>query len=591
MGDSLDEGNEIWNETSEEWIGVDECLLLSDGTYWDDEFKQDLDCLTYGRLVVSIMACYSGGLIDDLSGENRIIMTAANETYTGVTDAYTEEGGFDAGGGSISDRYCEWTEALIDSLHGGDTYYNPLTYAIVHKNVTIQADSNQDGHISMLEAWQYAWDHDEGRIDKRETNWLDDNNNRLPTYINGCDNATGPCDNGNLAAAIWFPPRHYNLTVQTYDYWYNSEISGADVWVDSGYVDESPVMVNMSSGHVWHNVTAAPVFYMSSIRYTFQNWEDNSTSNSRFVHLDSNQTITAYYVRDWYGGGCPYLSVWNGTHYVLDNNLLRDAEASNGTEVEDFYRLEQALTPVREVGGHSLYSLSLSEFEHEHSFFDQVKLFAVDHEADTNVAVSPSGEILTYQNPQAPLSAVDDQGVDRIALVHQPDGVYYQGYSSSFLVLNFGEVDAEAAKLVLRADRDLKLSIHVQTLNPESEWVDAAVVVPRTYWATEIVDLSSCLPTAGEFKVRLYFMSDHKLDYVGLDTTSQAEISLQEAHLLLAVHSEEWRVTTRLLGDDDIYVELIPDQQIILLFAVSKPSQSNRTFIFYTKGYYYSITS
>ena len=213
MGDSLDEGNEIWNETSEEWIGVDECLCLSDGTYWDDEFKQDLNCLTYGRLVVAIMACYSGGFIDDLTGENRIIMTAANETCTGVTDIYQEEGGFDAGGGLVSDRYCEWTEALIDALHGEDTYYDPFTYAIVHKNVTIQADSDQDGHVSMLEAWQYAWDHDEGRIDGKETNWLDDNNNGLPTYINGNDSWSEPCDNGSLAATLWFPLRDYNLAI------------------------------------------------------------------------------------------------------------------------------------------------------------------------------------------------------------------------------------------------------------------------------------------------------------------------------------------------------------------------------------------
>jgi hypothetical protein len=47
MGDSLDEGNEIWNETSEEWIGVDECLLLSDGTYWDDEFRFCYLCVCF----------------------------------------------------------------------------------------------------------------------------------------------------------------------------------------------------------------------------------------------------------------------------------------------------------------------------------------------------------------------------------------------------------------------------------------------------------------------------------------------------------------------------------------------------------------
>lgn len=241
MGDPLDEGNEIWNETSSEWIGVDECLKLAFGKYYfDDEFKQDLDCLTYGRLVVAIMACHSGGFIDDLSGENRTIMTAANETYSAAGEMYLEEGGWDTGNGT-RDMYCEWAEALLDGLHGEDTYYNPETQSIVHKNVAVQADASQDGHVSMLEAWQYAWNNSDGRIHGNETNWLDDNNNGLPTYVNGSDNATGPCDTGNLAATVWFSPRHYNLTVQAYDYWwYNSEISGADIWVDAGYVGGSP---------------------------------------------------------------------------------------------------------------------------------------------------------------------------------------------------------------------------------------------------------------------------------------------------------------------------------------------------------------
>ncbi|MGB9134274.1 MAG: hypothetical protein WCC63_01610, partial [Candidatus Bathyarchaeia archaeon] len=268
------------------------------------------------------------------------------------------------------------------------------------------------------------------------------------------------------------------------------------------------------------------------------------------------------------------------------------AEASNGTEVEDFYRLEQALTPVLEVGEYSLYSLSLSEFEHEHSFFDQVKLFTVGHDANINVAVSPTGEILTYQNPNAPLSAVDEQSVSWLEELSDIDGDYYEGYNGSFLILNFGEVTAQDAKLVMRADGPpLKYSIHIQVLDSAGNWMDVVSIIPRTYWATEIVDLSSYLPATGEFKVRLYFTSDHKLDYVGLDTTSQAEISLQEAQLLLAFHSEEWRVTTRLLCDDGVYAELVPGQQIILLFAASKPSESNRTVIFYARGYYYTLTN
>ena len=43
------------------------------------------------------------------------------------------------------------------------------------------------------------------------------------------------------------------------------------------------------------------------------------------------------------GEGSPYVSTWNGSAYVLDNNILGISEVSNGSDVEDFYRLEQTL--------------------------------------------------------------------------------------------------------------------------------------------------------------------------------------------------------------------------------------------------------
>jgi len=292
------------------------------------------------------------------------------------------------------------------------------------------------------------------------------------------------------------------------------------------------------------------------------------------------------------GGGCPFIYAWNGTEYVIDNNLLPASARSNGTEVEDYYRLEQNLAPVYE-GDYSYYSLLISEFQQEHSFFDQVQLYAVDHEASVNVAVSPTGEVLTYQNPSAPLSAVDDQGTSWLEELNDIDGNYYEGYNGSYLLLDFGDLNvSEGAKLVIRADPPQKYSIHVQVLDSAQNWNDVATVIPRALWSTDIVDLSSYLPDPnGELKVRLYFTDSHKVDFVGLDTTAQAQIYVEEASLLLAWHSEDGIVTTRLLSDDDIYAELIPEQQITLLFAANKQNGDQRTFIICVKGYYFTINN
>ena|GEM_PF-2620058 len=293
--------------------------------------------------------------------------------------------------------------------------------------------------------------------------------------------------------------------------------------------------------------------------------------------------------------GCPFVYVWNGSDFVLDNNLLPGSATSNGAEVEDYYRLEQDLVPFYEGYFNSYYSLRIGEFQQEHSYLDEVDLFAVDHATDVSVAVSPTGEILTYQSPYVPISAVDENNASWLDELSSIDGSYYESYNGSFLVLNFGEVNSSNAKIIIRADPPpdgppTKTSIHVQVLNSSESWVDVVSIIPRAYWATDIIDLSDYLLSDGEFIVRLYFTDNHRVDFVGLDTTPQAEIDVEDANLLWAYHSSEGAVTAELHSDDDVYAELVPDQQITLLFSAAKPDAEARTFIFYVKGCSYTIT-
>ena len=162
-----------------DWVGIDECLQVQDGWYWDDELASDLDTLSYAKLIFVRQGCvedgegcFGGGLIDDISGSKRIIMTATNETRHSYGD-------WDG------DGYSEWSEVFIDALYGKETYWNGTH--VVDTGNEVDADWNKDGHVSMWEAWDYAWNHDEARLAGFETPWLDDNGNGLPTYINGED--------------------------------------------------------------------------------------------------------------------------------------------------------------------------------------------------------------------------------------------------------------------------------------------------------------------------------------------------------------------------------------------------------------------
>jgi hypothetical protein len=192
---SSDEGPEVRESTlgidvnndgdKNDWVGVDESLQVQNGVYWDDDLASDLNTMNgrYAKLIFIRQGCiegnetcFGGGLIDDISGSKRIIMTATNETWS----SYGDTDGF----GQPGYGYSEWSERFIDALYGQRTHYYD---GVIDDSIIVNADQNNDGVISMWEAWKYAWDNDEMRLAGNETPWLDDNSNALPTYKNEAD--------------------------------------------------------------------------------------------------------------------------------------------------------------------------------------------------------------------------------------------------------------------------------------------------------------------------------------------------------------------------------------------------------------------
>jgi hypothetical protein len=331
---------------------------------------------------------------------------------------------------------------------------------------------------------------------------------------------------------------------------------------------------------------------------------DNDPFGASFTHLANQQISTGPGICLWFlpggSGGCPYVSTWDGTQYVLDNNILPAAEMSKGADVQDYYTLQQPLVPTYEGRAYSLYSLQVSEFEHEHDYIDQAKLFAVDHNSSVDVGVSPNGEILTYSNPVPAISAVDNNGADVLPLLNSVDGNYYQGYNGSYVTLTFAPADVSSGvKLVIREEDRLnggpptaKCPVYVQVLNPTEDWNTVTTLQTRTHWATDVINMTGYLPDhQGKFKVRLCFIAADRIDYVGMDTTPQSNIRVHVAELVSAVSSSQGDVTRLLRADDGKYAELLPGQQIVFTFKLPTNQNSQRTFIFYSIGHYYTIDS
>jgi len=292
------------------------------------------------------------------------------------------------------------------------------------------------------------------------------------------------------------------------------------------------------------------------------------------------------------GGYCPFVFVWDGTHYVPDNNVLPRSVLSNGADVEDHYGVEKPL-----VSREGKYSLLLGEFGGDHSYFDRVGLLAVDHEYDVNIALTPRGDVLTYKKPVAPTSAMDNNGSSRLSEIRYMDGnvsdpkTYFQGTPNDYLILNFGKVNSDNAKLILRDDMK-KMDdpcILVQVKDGNGSWQTVEVLIPRAYWSIEAVNLSSYIVHGQDLWVRLYWSQPHRLDYVGLDTTKQEDYEILTANLVSATHSTQGDVKALLTQNDTLYAELIPNQQIQLEFTLPNNTSQARTYILYTKGRYCTI--
>jgi tetratricopeptide (TPR) repeat protein len=93
-------------------------------------------------------------------------------------------------------------------------------------------------------------------------------------------------------------------------------------------------------------------------------------------------------------GSCPLIFVWNGTafQYVTDVLGVAPLGAMSGdgkffpTDHTEYISLPGAsLAPKQDAAGHSTYEVHLTEELSEVSYFDQVKLIAVDHPADVEI--------------------------------------------------------------------------------------------------------------------------------------------------------------------------------------------------------------
>jgi len=308
-------------------------------------------------------------------------------------------------------------------------------------------------------------------------------------------------------------------------------------------------------------------------------------------------TLTLEVWEDQYAyASCPWVYTWNGEEFVKDNDVYSTARGE-AKEFTDYYTLNKPLVPKD-----GQYLLELRETEAESSYTDLVQLITIDHAAGVEVAADDNGNIWTYSSPSQPDSAVDDQGNNVLSEVATEDDTGFNGYNDDYIVLDFSSLDiTNGATLVLsvqgfqtdsNGEGEPTLTrpwVHIQTQDTNGDWVTRNEFYPRMEWSTSAYDLSEYMATSQ--MVRLYITSCHEgkyhvIDYIGLDTSSQAPTTINVLSATSAVHSVNGDVIDSISTSDDSYASMTPLESTAFAFDAPALAGEVRDFVFISEGYY-----
>ncbi len=129
----LQDSNSDENDTQ----SIDETMCRYNASSYldDDTFASHINSMNADHMIMLFEPCFSGGFLADVSGSDRVVMSAATENEFSWA---LKGGGYDA-----------FAYHFTSAVNGHDPQGNQ-----------VNADSNGNGRVSILEAFQYATNND-----------------------------------------------------------------------------------------------------------------------------------------------------------------------------------------------------------------------------------------------------------------------------------------------------------------------------------------------------------------------------------------------------------------------------------------------
>ena len=384
-----------------------------------------------------------------------------------------------------------------------------------------------------------------------------------------------------------------------------------------------------------HTITVQDPYETNTAIFKFNYWSDGDTHATKTVNLQRRMSFVATYTLISGVASCPSLSIWNGTNYVYRTEVSAGTGylpyfeyfRENGARVFgysdpwDYIKLDSSQIQPR----NGYYDMTLTQYWDEIFYIDAAKLIVVDHSPDVDVYstswtrkynLEGQGTIYTVsKNSLTPISAVYG-GENVLPQISTLDGIYttrpsdweYQ-YHWDTLELNLGdlsnakeiklivagivnwppsEVTAEwVAKFVTQPGVPPFPVQYMEVKDANGRWVRVPDdrqfpmldVTPETF----VVNLTGLFPT-NDYSLRINMFFDARFDYIGMDTTPQQDVKIQEINPFSATLTQIFErnststgnftrygdVTALMCGADDEFVIGRQGDQVSLKFLTTE---------------------
>ena len=326
--------------------------------------------------------------------------------------------------------------------------------------------------------------------------------------------------------------------------------------------------------------------------------------------------------------GCPHVYVNNGESDYYNNTLFTGA-TSTVLERND-YQIMPDYFP-----NSNTYNFTIHNEENETQFTNQLALIVVQHDDKTKVYADQKGSVYAIKNPISPFKTVNNAEediqdkimaedemsfnfdnrstadyADVISTFKKPknvkdaklilkvknstwSGFVYQEFSKLFgkkyhnwVIKNAKKPLAEVKENMVKAGIPLVVSI-----KKGEEWVviEAIDLIGDIAYNTLAIPIDENLISGEDIQIRI--RSGFKfwsMDYLAIDFSSQAALSVQHLKPIKAADSSGEDYTVQLSNDDDLYMERLEKSSKVWVRFDGLKNEGKRTIILHSKGYYLS---